>query len=213
MAISNLKKMPSLYDLILKSDIKSQVLGTHASKEVIKTARETQIQLWARLALNFNLDCNTQMSQVYKDLQRFTIMQEQSRSSLWGTYASIALTLAYIFFIISILQIYAQNRFKKIDRSQITLIMAGSGLAVSAAIYGCLLIPILPLTSRLSQLQVLYDERDCFKYDKYMQLNGEEEYALNIPLHYLCMDCIVADFLMIALFLVVYGKTKFHARV
>ena len=41
MAISNLKKMPSLYDLILKSDIKSQVFGTHASKEVIKAARET----------------------------------------------------------------------------------------------------------------------------------------------------------------------------
>ena len=146
----------------------------------------------------------------YRNLRRFSDdIQEQHSPSLWGTHAATYLLLTYTVFVICITKIYVKTRFKKTESQSTTLKITGSSLGASAAIYACLLIPVLPLATKVFRLSFLYEDRECFKDDKYMLLNEDEEFAVNIPLYHLCVACLIADLAMIALYLVVYGHLKF----
>ena len=147
-----------------------------ASREDIKIAKETQIQLWARPTIDFNVDCMKYQNYEFRNLRRFSDdIQEQHRPSLWGTHAATYLLLTYTVFVICITKIYAKTRFTKTDIASTTLKIAGSSLGVSAVIYACLLIPVLPLATKVFRLSFLYEDRECFKEDKYMRLNEDEE--------------------------------------
>lgn len=112
----------------------------------------------------------------FRNLRRFSDdIQEQHRPSLWGTHAATYLLLTYTVFVICITKIYAKTRFTKTDIASTTLKIAGSSLGVSAVIYACLLIPVLPLATKVFRLSFLYEDRECFKEDKYMRLNEDEE--------------------------------------
>ena len=84
--------------------------------------------------------------------------------------------------------------------------IVGTGLGISAPIYACLLIPGIPWTLQVERLLELYRMRECFRDEKFMLLNEDEEDMIDRTFASVCIVCLVIDLALIVFTCLIYKE-------
>ena len=83
--------------------------------------------------------------------------------------------------------------------------IVGLSMAFSIVILVILVVSTLPQIMQIWRLDRLNQAQECFKDDKFMHLNEDEEAVIDYSLLYASVVCILTDFALLAFTLLVHG--------
>ena len=110
----------------------------------MKKAKQTEMKLWTRPAISYDQDCAADFATVRRDLIHFSEFKSEPNNSPVGIYVADLLFLVYAIVLVWITHVYIKTRFEEFERKNLMLVIAGSSLVASTAIYATLILPSLP---------------------------------------------------------------------
>ena len=88
-----------------------------------------------------------------------------------GSYIAIVLVLLYMGFLVHITYIYVKTRFENLEDSHKMKTIVWSSVVFSIVIILVLVFSALSQIKQIRRLKKLNQAQECFKDDKFMQLN------------------------------------------
>ena len=101
---------------------------------------------------------------------------------------------------------YVETRFENIENLSKMKTITALGTAFSTVVFIVLFASTMPSILQIYRLRRLDLAHDCFKDDRYMQLNEDEEAALSYNLMYTCAVCLLIDFALFLSTFIVHSR-------
>ena len=86
------------------------------------------------------------------------------------------------------------------------IVVTGSSLVASTAIYASLMLPSLAQSEFVIHLSRIIRAQDCFFDDKYMKLNEDEVKAVDLFDWNLSLVCLLIDATLVIFTLIIFGN-------